>query len=166
MSSRIPSSLKWLIDKRARLDAEIKKTEKSLAKAKELIKDLESLKTSLKAIDRSLALHEIEVDVSLIRPVRSYYVRVNLPHGELTRCILSCLRKHASDGPVRMSEIVSFIEARYEEIGTKPLPRSQLRRSIHYRMKNLAARGVVIRHHPPKTSKEGLWSLALVSDEE
>lgn len=160
MSSRIPSSLKWLIDKRARLDAEIKKTEASLTRAQGLIKELSNLKKSLVAIDRTLALHEIKIDVTLIRPVQSHYVRINLPHGELTRSILLCIRLRASERPACMSEIVSFIEARYADIGAQPERREQLVNSVHNRLKCMARRGVIKRHHPMKTNAEGLWSLA------
>lgn len=54
------SSLNWLIDKRARLDGEIQKTEQSLLKAKGLIGELSKLKESLAAIDHALSLHEIK----------------------------------------------------------------------------------------------------------
>jgi hypothetical protein len=96
MSTRIPSSLKWLIDKRARLDAEIRKTQSSIAKNKELIKELSSLKKNLSAIDKALELHEISVDVTLIEPVKSHYKRIDLPHGELTSSILGAGRVQAS----------------------------------------------------------------------
>ena len=46
MSNRIPPSLSWLIDKRARIDGEMKKTQKSLDRAldmtvSELVMDAE-----------------------------------------------------------------------------------------------------------------------------
>jgi hypothetical protein len=157
--SKLPSSLKWLIDKRARLDAEIRKTEASLARARELINDLENLKESLAAIDRAFELHEIKVDVNLIRPVKSKYVRINLPYGELSRSILTCLHLYSGEGPVKFSEIVAFLEARYADLGVEPEPREMLTKSIHSRLKCLAQRGVVQRHHPKNTNSEGLWSL-------
>ena len=115
MTPKIPSSLKWLIDKRARLDAEIQRTQKSLASAKQLRGDLSKLEEDLAAIDRSLGLHDIQVRVENIKPVRSHYVRVNLPRGELTRSILLCLRLRDGN-PARMGEIVSFIEARQGDL--------------------------------------------------
>lgn len=106
MSTKIPSSLKWLIDKRARLDAEIEKTQSSNEKAKKLTKELASLKKSLLAIDKALEMHEISVDVNLIKSIKSHYKRIDLPHGELTRCILTCLRKYQGVQPVEKAEIV------------------------------------------------------------
>lgn len=57
MTPKIPSSLKWLIDKRARLQGEIQKTRASLATAKQLIEELSKLEADLVAIDHSLRLH-------------------------------------------------------------------------------------------------------------
>lgn len=159
MTSRIPSSLHWLIDKRARLDAEIQKTERSLAKAKHLIDELSELKANLEAIDRTLSLHHIQVDVNLIKPVRSHYVRINLPYGELTRSILMCLRLYAGEGPVSTSQIVSFIAARHADLDAQQETRAQLSASVQKRINNLVRQGVIKRHHSPKTNTYGLWSL-------
>lgn len=166
MSTKIPSSLKWLIDKRARLDAEIRKTEASLSKAKGLIEELSSLKESLSAIDRTLSLHEIIVDVSFIKPIQSKYVRVNLPHGELTRSILLCLRLHKDERPVTMSEIVSFIASRHADLSAKQDERVNLSRSVHYLLKNLARKGIIQRHHCPESNNEGVWSFASDNENE
>lgn len=165
MSTRIPPALKWLIDKRARLDAEIRRTEVSLAKAKSLMTELASLKSSLAAIDQTLALHEVKVDVSLIQPVRSKYVRINLPHGELTKSILMCLRLHAGERAVSTNEIVSFIAARYADLAATPARRSRLSQSVHDRIKPLVRSGVIQRHHDPKSNGYGLWSLAPDTEE-
>lgn len=159
MSSKIPSSLKWLIDKRARLDAEIRKTQDSLENAKQLLDELSKLKEDLAAIDRSLGMHEIKVQVENIRPIRSHYVRVNLPLGELTRSILLCLRLR--DGaPARMGEIVSFIEARHGDLSASVGSRAVFHRSVHNRLKALFREGKLKRHHPPSSNTEGLWSLS------
>lgn len=92
MTPKIPSSLKWLIDKRARLEGGIKKTRASLATAKQLIEELSKLEEDLAAIDRSLGLHDIQIQIEHIQPIRSHYVRIKLPRGELTKSILLCLR--------------------------------------------------------------------------
>ena len=160
MTPKIPSSLKWLIDKRARLDAEIKKTEKSLIKAQDLITELSTLKESMTAIDHALKLHEIQVQIELIRPVRSHYVRVKLPYGELTRSVLMCLRLRTDSGPVKMSEIVSFVEARNADLASEPESRVKLNRIVHNRLKQLCSEGMIQRHHSKQSSSEGLWSLA------
>lgn len=159
MAPKIPSSLKWLIDKRARLDAEIKKTWASLSSAKQLIEELSKLEDDLAAIDRSLGLHEIKVQLEHIQPVRSHYVRVDLPRGELTRSILLCLRLREG-APARMGEIVSFIEARHGDLSASVSNRAVFHRSVHNRLKALFREGRLKRHHPPSSNTEGLWSLA------
>lgn len=159
MTPKIPSSLKWLIDKRARLDAEIKKTEASISKVKNLVTELTKLKDSLAAIDHTLEMHEIKVDIDLIRPVRSHYVRVNLPYGSLTKSILMCIRLNQEEGPVSTSQIVSFITARHADLDVKPEKRVKLNQSVHNRLKILSREGVLKRHHDKKTNKEGLWTL-------
>ncbi|HMN13634.1 MAG TPA: hypothetical protein PKD55_15050 [Bellilinea sp.] len=158
MSQRIPSSLKWLIDKRARIDAEIKKTRASLKTAEALIKELSVLEVDLAAIDRSLGLHEIKIEVENIPPIRSNYVRIKLPHGELTRSILLCLRLKEGT-PASMSTIAAFVEARHADLTAEKECRTALHRTIHYRLKNLCRSGVLQRHHPAETNGEGLWSL-------
>lgn len=160
MSTRIPPSLSWLIDKRARLDAEIKKTEKSLIKAKGLIEELSNLKENLAAVDKTLSLHDIPIDINLIKPMRSQYIRIKLPHGELTRSILLCLRLNQGDHLVTTSEIAAFIVARNADLAAQPEHRSQLSLSLHNRLKGLAREGVIQRHHPLFTNADGLWSLA------
>jgi hypothetical protein len=159
MTSKIPSSLKWLIDKRARLDGEIKKTRASLTSAKQLIEELSKLEDDLAAIDRSLGLHEIQVEVEHIQPIRSHYVRVKLPHGELTKSILLCLRLREGV-PARMTEIVAFIEARHGDLSASVGSREVFHRSVHNRLKNLCREGRLRRHHPLTSNSNGLWGLS------
>lgn len=158
MSSKIPSSLKWLIDKRARLDAEIKKTRASLTRAQQLMSELAELEAELAAIDRTTRLHEIRVNVDDIPPVRSHYVRINLPRGELTRSVLLCLRLR--DGEITsMREIVAFVVARHGDLVSERVSKTRLNRSVHDCVKRLYRRGLLQRHHAPDSNSEGLWSL-------
>lgn len=159
MSPRIPPSLKWLIDKRARLDGEIKKTRESLQKAQLLIDELKQLECDLAAIDRTLGLHEIHVQTDDIPPIKSHYARINLPRGELTRSILLCLRLRGE--PVSTTEIATFIMVRHKNLEIKnEMSRSELGESVRYRLKDLCRQGVVQRNHPLKGASEGMWSLA------
>jgi hypothetical protein len=161
MSTRIPSSLKWLIDKRARLDGEIQKTRAALAKTKKLVKELSEIEKSLSAIDVALALHEIRVDTSLISPVRTQYNRINLPHGELTRLILMRLRQYKNSQPISKTEIVEFIKAKHPELFSQNETLVWLKRSVSYRLKGLYRDGILKRYHDPyPDGTEGLWSLS------
>jgi len=83
MSTRIPPSLKWLIDKRARLAGEIRKTKLAVERAHLIVNELKALEETLSALDKTFELHDIRIDVNLIKPVNSKYVRLSLPHGSL-----------------------------------------------------------------------------------
>lgn len=163
MTPKIPSSLKWLIDKRARLDGEIQKTRASLSTAKRLLDELRELEESLAAIDRSLGMHEIQIEIENIPTIRSHYVRINLPRGELTRSIFLCLKLNEG-APIRMSQFVDFIAARYADIDATKETRAKLSRSVHNRLKTLYHEGKLQRHHPADSNEEGLWSLKIVED--
>jgi len=156
---RLPSSLKWLIDRRARIAGEIDKVERLAAKCQRLLDEMRSLQDLLAAVDQTLGLHDVAVEVSLIPPIRSQEVRINLPHGELTRSILLCLR--LSDGmPESTHEIAAFIVARHTNLDCGASSAATLRRSVGYRLKNLCHDGLVVRHHALGGNQEGIWSLA------
>lgn len=163
MSTRIPSSLVWLIDKRARLDAEIRKTQVSITNAKKLIKELSSLQNDLLAVDKTLALHEVAIDVKLIEPINSHYKRIDLPYGELTSSILSCLRIRNDGPPATKKEIIAFIVSRNPHLMTNIGVHSLLLRSVQKRLNCLVREKIIRRHHSPQ-DKKGLWSL--IMDEE
>lgn len=164
---RLPSSLKWLVDKRGRIDGEIKKIESSLAKCQKLMDSLEELKVRLASIDRTLELHEVKIDPQYIPTIHSHEVRVSLPRGELTRSILLCLKLN-NGNPVGTNDIAKFLAARHAELDSIPTDFKQLRTSVRYRLKNLCNDGVVVRHHlfkfqqkvPYANREEGLWTLA------
>ena len=160
MSSRIPPSLKWLIDKRARINGEILKTKKSVARAQSLLDELSKLEEKLAAVDVTLSLHEIEFDKSLISPIRSQYTRIKLPHGELTRSVLLCLRLRQSEGKAAgIFELTSFVEARHCDLTAEKYSRIALTKSIQKCLDRLYRKGLLIRHHDPKSNTGGIWSL-------
>ncbi len=163
MTNRIPPSLNWLIDKRARISGEIEKTRRSLKKAQLIIKELEELELKLRAIDTTLELHDIEVDVSLIAPILSNEIRIQIPHGELTKSILTCIRLYEKNGPVSRSMIERFVIQRHFDFDAKLLTPVQISTSIHNRLKNLFKQGLLERHHSPEKNKEGLWTLKQIN---
>jgi hypothetical protein len=78
---------------------EIRKLERELAKCRRVIdtyhqleKDLAALKQLLDSVDKTVALHEIQVEPELIPAIRSQDIQVRLPHGLLTRTILEYFR--------------------------------------------------------------------------
>lgn len=70
MSDKIPPSQFWLIDKRVRLAGDILKTKKALSKVQHLVTKLRNLEDALQSIDSSLKLHEIQIDIENIKPIR------------------------------------------------------------------------------------------------
>lgn len=155
---RLPPSLKWLIDRRGRVDGEIKKIKASLAICQTLSEALVPLEELLRSVDRTLALHEIKIDPDLIPSIRSQSVRINLPRGELGRAILLCLRLN-ENSIVKSSDIAAFLIARYADLEAKPEVVSKLRKSIKNRLQALCREGVVKRLHNPVSSGDGLWEL-------
>lgn len=73
--SRIPTSLKWLVDKRARLVKRIGKVQQEADQARGTASSLdracEALCHDLEALDWVLSLHEIRVHPETIRPLRT-----------------------------------------------------------------------------------------------
>ncbi len=60
MTTRIPSSLKWLVSKRARLNI---KREKLKSQLQDLSLDLKLIEAKLKSIDDIIRLHDIPLDL-------------------------------------------------------------------------------------------------------
>ncbi len=137
----------WIIDKRARLDGEIKKTKASLKIVEKLVSELSEIEKELSAIDHALALHEVHVDAELIPSIHNKYVFLKLPHGALTNALLLCLRLQEGD-PISTLRILSFVEARHADLNVKPVKRSELRKAIQSRLKTLVKQGLIKRHHP------------------
>jgi hypothetical protein len=160
MTNRIPPSLNWLIDKRARISGEIEKTRRSLKRAQALISELEDLEVKLKAIDTTLDLHDIKIDVNLIKPIASNSYRLNIPHGELTKSILTCIRLHGGKNPVAKSIIHNFVVARHFDFDADEIPHEQVSLSIKRRLNCLYHDGLLLRHHSSNTNEYGLWSFS------
>lgn len=160
MTNKIPPSLNWLIDKRARVAGEIAKTKRSLKEAKTLIKDLEELEIKLSAIDTTLDLHDIKVDVNLIVPIESHEIRVNIPHGELSKSILTCIRLYQVNGPVPKPIIENFVITRHFDFDGEKVIGGDIKRIIHNGLTNLYHKGYLIKHHDPKSNNFSLWTLS------
>lgn len=159
MANRIPPSLNWLIVTRARLAGELEKTKRSLATAKTYISELEDIEEKIRALDIAFQLHDIQIDLSLIKPIESKSYRLDLPHGELTKSILLCLKLYGAEKPVSKSDIMNFLIIRhYNECSDDEIPREQLGVSVRNRLKALYRDGIIIRHHEPETNTEGVWS--------
>jgi predicted ATP-dependent Lon-type protease len=180
---RTPPSLKWLIDKRARLLGEISKYEidssfrvaiaekaivdatNALVYAKQRLayenavrpKLLSVLREDLKTIDGAMALHEIQIDPDAIPQIRSQEAKKKLRYGVITRLIYECL-KCAEKNSMTTSEIATFIAVR-NNLDVVGDDFQDLRRSVQKRLKTMCAENKVERIHPAKTCLEGRWKL-------
>lgn len=157
MSTRIPSSLKWLIDKRARLGGELKKAEAAIALVQQLIVELSTIQGDIEAIDRALKMHEIPVVPQNIKTITSCAKMNRLPSGELTRTLLLGLRLREGE-PLSTDALTLFVAERFASQYESIEDLAQLRLSVRYRLKNLAAEKVISRSYP-RVGKVGQWML-------
>lgn len=186
---RLQPSLKWLIDRRARLSGEIIRIEKTLPRTRielsktiarverrvdqltvrlnqlkeqrgdldEQLLHLEALRSSLNAIDKSLAQHAIKIDPERIKPIRSQIAVRFLGHGEMTRQIYVCL-KNAYPDPRTSIEVTAFILASTQlELNTHEV--LALREQVRTRLGALTRQNKIARLHEAKTHEEGRWTL-------
>lgn len=174
-SARIPSSLNWLINKRARLLGELLRLEEAartqipllddnVQQAKKaleyalrqraelpsfLIHSLEETKNRLQAIDVALGMHEIPIDSSAIQPIRSGSTRISHRHGELTRIIIE--RLHLATGePLSSNDIATYVAK-----ALKLELNEEIKNKVRYRLKNLCNSGRVCRANKRKWTLPG-----------
>lgn len=164
MSTRIPPSLAWLIKKRARLNGKIQKASKAIERMHKLETDYAHWQADLAAIDRALAMHEIQVDVECIPSVAPMEKRI-LAHGELSRALLKFLRE--SDGePLSTNTLTMMLidhcaalkESTPDSIALE-LTFKRFRSSVHNRLKNLAREKEIVRSPCAHGSRATHWIL-------
>jgi hypothetical protein len=131
---KTPSVLKWMINRRAKLLGEIKKAEKRfdsrvleiqqeldmienrapilrnrLERAQKLRpQTLAALRHDLAVIDNAMRLHEVMIDVDLIKPQKAQDNAHFLPHGAMSRLILQALRE-ADGETLCTTEVALFV---------------------------------------------------------
>ncbi|WP_320201777.1 hypothetical protein RMR16_026640 (plasmid) [Agrobacterium sp. rho-13.3] len=167
MQTKLPSSLKWLVNRRARLAGEIQRTlrdaSEATAKALDLERTANQLKIDLASMDRVLSMHEIELHPESIPDVGTHRQARLMPFAHLTRHTLSCLRK-AKGGWCSTTEIMSYVAAQSTlDIGDDSY--GLLRLSVRKRLRTLYAAGKVRRRHAAKSNVEGYWALPLPGPE-
>lgn len=184
-ASITPSSLKWLITRRARLDGEITKMQATevirktdadvqLAALKRQLDDailledaqqnihartLAALKADLAATDLLLRQHEVAIDPAIIKPIRSQDNLSFTDYGHLSRLIYRYLRA-AEGAPRTATQTAAYIALqlgldRQDESGLF----SDLRYRVRKRMQHLAWEGKITRVQNQQGSIEGRWCL-------
>lgn len=158
MSVRIPSSLKWLVEKRARLQGEIEALAKSHAEAiLAYQKRHQDLQADLAAIDRAMGLHAIRISPEAIGPIAYRDTSRRLPYGSMTRFVFEALRV-AGGIPLTSDEITHYVCQRYDPpLSEDDWPR--MRYLMQSRLKGLAAKGRIVRVNANHGNTEGQWLL-------
>lgn len=96
MQIKIPSSLKWLVNKRARTANELELHRRHLDVINAEILDLEpliqSMQADLDAIDRTISMHEIQLNPEKIPNIRSKPRHTSFANKDITKLMFSYLR--------------------------------------------------------------------------
>lgn len=180
---RTPSSLKWLITKRARLLGEIQSLQKQrlkeIAQCNEMIStalsayelavdqlkriehrsehELKLAEADIRAIDTALSMHEIQIDPNIIPAIRTQYAARHLKYGAMTRGIYLVLKESAGV-PVGAIDVALQLKNEWD-LKLSEAEFQDFRNRIRHRMKDLCGKGKLIRIHQTKTQEEGLWLL-------
>jgi hypothetical protein len=150
---RTPSSMAWLIGKRARIKGQLDRLKRIQSALPDQIAELEG---ELMALDAVIPLHEVRVDPKVIKGCAPKGPTI-AAHGELTRFLLRVLRE-ARGEPLYTAEIAMRF-AREHQIQFDQMPSAELMDRIGKRLGVLVQKGLVRRHHKLRTRGPGLWSL-------
>ncbi len=180
MTVRIPPSLKWLVNKHARLASQIKKLEKQVSKQSGIHQNLlwsnrrsedesaenihhlqmylKQLQSDLATIDSTLLLHDIPINPEAIALINTQTGLRHLSHGAMTRLIFTYL-KQVGEEPKSTSEIYTFIRAnskREMSLADEKMLRFSVRKRLHALHSSKKIKLVA----QAKTSLEGRWILS------
>lgn len=161
MRTKTSSSLKWLVDRRARLSCDIERDRKeareATLRASTLEGKIELMRQDLAAIDRALSMHEIRIHPETIAPKKTWRTVQVFGYSHVTRNIMSYLGR-ARGRWCSTTELMAYVASRGgKEMSDELYP--ALRLSVRKRLQNLRVAGRVTRQHAAKTSKEGYWAL-------
>lgn len=153
---RTPSSMAWLIKKRASLQGRI---EHKLETREKLKSEIRELRKQLKAIDEVIRQHEVTVDPEAVRgrrPRRDSLV----PHGQLGRFLLEKLREAAGNPRSTTDLAIAFMKSTNLEVTMFAL--RDARNRVRARLKGLVQDGIVVPLHGRDDRgvyTEGYWTM-------
>lgn len=158
MRTLIPAPLKWLADKRARIASEIKQLEARLkaypAELAATRNALSAFREDLRAVDRAMALHEIQIDPESIPDIHSGKRISPFAHGQMTKLIHGYLRSRKSSWSTT-TEVASFVWAKAGLSGEEIT--YEFRLSVRHRLKVLAREGRIERSKTRGHWAEAFW---------
>lgn len=181
-----PSSLKWLIDRRARLAGELAKLQaykgRPLTKATRLVANLEkrleearhahsvavnyrervirALSEDLAATDMVLRQHEVQIDPDLISPINGHERKAATDFGAMSRYIFEFLRLSEEKGATSAEVTAYLMTCLNLELPANE--RSDLRYRVRKRMQYMTWEGKLERI-PTPDQHLGRWRLCRTS---
>lgn len=181
---KIPSALKWMLTRRARLMGEqerlatrlpglVARIEKELVLAERRLRSckkrlaiakihgparLKALDADLAAIDASIRLYGIDVDPARLSPIKGQYKGWAMDYGQMTRLILRTLRE--VDGAELTTTEIALVLSVESGMVLADDEFQSFRLCVRRRMRRLAAVGAIRRIHVAKTTLEGRWAAA------
>lgn len=160
---RTPSSMAWLINKRASLQGHI---EHKLRTQEKIKREIREIRKQLKAIDEVIRQHEVTVEPEAVRgrrPRRDTLV----PYGQLGRFLLEKLRE-ADGNPYSTTDLaIAFIQSTNLEVSMLAL--KEVRQRVRSRLKGLVKDGIVEPLHGRDDRgvyTEGYWIIAQESSDD
>lgn len=183
---KIPSALKWMLTRRARLQGErdrlaarlpdlVATIGKETAQAERRLKAcqrrlaiaeehgpgrLKALDADIAAIDAAIAMYGVDIDPSRLSPIRGQYNGWALDYGQMTRLILRALKE--CDGAELTTTEIALILSVESGIVLTDNEFQGFRLRVRRRMRRLVAIGAIRRIHVGKTTLEGRWAAATV----
>lgn len=164
MTWRTPSALKWLIVKHSRLQGTLVKLEREAQELQTMLDAqkarIAGVKGKIAAVEQTLELHEIRIDVRDIACVVPHDNPSTYKHGEMTRKIYEALK--ISDGWTRTACIVELATGITRE-NTEAAAYNDMRRMFRRRLRALFANGKVERQLQSGSNdgsrNQSLWRL-------
>ena len=178
---KIPSALKWMMTRRARVLGEIKKAEKRFdTREALLIKELQQvqareaklrsrlqrvqdlrlrhlshLNLDIRGIDNALGQHPILIDTELIQPLRGQDNAWLLPHGAMSRYILRALRE--ANGEILCTQEIALFVAAEGRLTIDPEDFRSFKIAIRRRLRALNAAGMLKRVEVGRNTMDSRW---------
>ena len=166
---KIPSSLKWLIKNHQTIlgrlnqaQKELEDVERYLEHANEILERntqlnmlIQVLQQDLQAIEHSISLHEIPVELSRLKAKNPHKNPFLLKRGEMTQCIYSILSKRASW--VSTTEIVAYITEHIQQTQDFMPSSNRVRERVNSRLYNMYHFGKIDRIRSGVLASEGFW---------
>lgn len=134
---------------------ELKNLKKEL---RELAKVVIGREKELKALEIVICNRVPGIEIESEPIINTWPKVMELKWGMLTNLILGCLRD-ANGKPVRSDFIADYVIEHCHRDLKDRLELVQIRQSVQKRLKSLADKGKVVRHHRKNTGTFGIWSL-------